>query len=252
MNPIRARKRAVFIGCSHGGHINPYVADQVLAFVHDYKPHQRVHLGDAWDTAAFRQGAGGSCDEGASVTDDLNAGTKFLQQFLPTFFFMGNHEDRLFQLAHHPNALIAAAAGTTLSAIKTFFSDIKCETAAYAGTASRESWRMFGDTLAGHGYMFGEMCTRDHVEMLGHPCIHAHDHKAKMQPGRMVGAPMGYSVGTLASIPAMAYAKARRATSAWSGAIIYGEYGDDWASWQLKMMHTSEAGTWRKPTNDCR
>lgn len=250
MTAIRARKRAMFVGCSHGAHINQRVADDVLAFAKDFKPHHRVHLGDAWDTAAFRSGAGGSNDEGASVSADLDAGTEFIKRYEPTVFFYGNHEDRLFQLAGHPRALIAAAAQSVLSQISALFSDMKCETALYAGTASRKSWRLFGNTLAGHGFMYGEQCTRDHVEMLGAPCIHAHDHKAKMQPGRVVGAAMGYSVGTLATIPAMAYAKARRATAAWSGAIVYGEYGDDWSRWEIKVLHTSEGGTWQKPKRD--
>lgn len=240
----------MFVGCSHGGHISRAAADEVLRFAKDYQPHHRVHLGDAWDTTAFRSGANGSPDEGASVADDYNAGTAFLREYQPTVFCMGNHEDRLYALANHPRALIAAAAQSVIGQMDALFAGMKCETVPYAGVATRKSWRLFGDTLAGHGYMFGEMCTRDHVEMLGHKCIHAHDHKAKMQPGRVVGVPMGYSVGTLATIPAMAYAKTRRATAAWSGAIVFGEYGEDWSRWEIKLLHTSEGGTWARPLTD--
>jgi len=61
-----------------------------------------------------------------------------------------------------------------------------------------------------------------------------------MQPGRIVGALMGYSVGTLADIPAMGYAKARRATSAWSGGIVCGEYRDGESNWTLKILHEAK------------
>lgn len=250
MNVVRWRKRAMFCGCSHGPYISQPVANQVLEFAKDFKPHHRVHLGDAWDTAAFRQGAAGTTDESASIREDRGSGADFINAFRPTVFFMGNHEDRVYQRAHHHNAIIAEASLGVIEYMENLFRRIKCEIVPHAGTATRESWRMFGDTLAGHGFMYGEQCTRDHVEMLGHPCIHAHDHKAKMQPGRVVGAPMGYSVGTLATIPAMGYAKTRRATAAWCGGIVYGEYGEGWARWQLKVLHSSEGGTWQAPKSD--
>lgn len=230
-------KKAVFVGCTHGSHINWEVANKALAFADEYKPHLRVHLGDAFDTAAFRAGAKGTSDESSSVGEDFEAGREFLNQYRPNLLFMGNHEDRLFNLMNHHNAQTSHLAGHLVGEIRRMAGKWKAQVVEYASIATPEAWRMVGDTLCGHGYMFGENCTRDHVEMLGHKVIHAHDHKAKMQAGRMVGAPMGYSVGTLADIPAMGYAKARRATSAWSGGLVCGEYRDGESSWTLKILH---------------
>lgn len=250
MNVVRRRRRAMFVGCSHGGHISPAAADAVIKFAADFKPHHRVHLGDAFDTTAFRTGAAGTADDAADVDEDFSAGEAFLRRYRPTVLFMGNHEDRLWKLAESPSALVAKAARDTIKQLEALCEDIGAQMVPYAGTAAPESWVLFGDTLAGHGFMFNEMCTRDHVEMLGRGVIHAHNHRAGMATGRVVGAPMGYSVGTLATIGAMAYAKARRATAAWSGAIVAGEYGDGWSKWTLHMLHSAPAVRFAAPVAD--
>jgi len=237
-------KRAAFVGCSHGNHINRAVARDALHFIDEFKPHLRVHLGDAFDTAAFRAGSKGDNDESASVADDFEAGKWFLDALRPNLLFMGNHEDRLWKLAAHHNAQVSYLARHLIEHIRAIAKRSKAEVIEYGSIASPDSWRMVGDTLCGHGYMYGESCTRDHVEMLGNPVIHAHDHKAKQQAGRMVGAPMGYSVGTLAEICAMGYAKARRATTSWSGGVVYGYYRDGASDWTLKVLHQSKP-QWR-------
>lgn len=251
MNPIRWKRRAMFIGCSHGGYISQAAADAACAFADDFNPHHRGHLGDAFDTTAFRGGAEGSSDECADVDDDFAAAEAFLRRYRPTILWMGNHEDRLWKFLDSPSALKQKAARSTIKELNALCEDIGAQMVPYAGTADPQSWLLFGDTLAGHGFMYNEMATRDHVEMLrGHNVIHAHNHKCGMQPGRVLGAPMGYSVGTLATIPAMAYAKTKRATAAWSGGIVYGEYGDGWSSWQVKPLHYSKAPTFAAPSAD--
>ena len=233
-------KRAVFVGCSHGSHINWKTAGEAIKFSDQFKPNLRVHLGDAFDTAAFRAGSKGDNDESESVAKDFSMGQEFLEAYRPNLLFMGNHEDRLYKLAEHHNAQVSYLASHLIEKILSMAKRYKAEVVEYGSIASPNSWRMVGDTLCGHGYMYGESCTRDHVEMLGHPVIHAHDHKAKQQAGRMIGTPMGYSVGTLAEIGAMGYAKSRRATTSWSGGIVYGYYREGASDWTLRILHKSK------------
>ncbi len=213
MNYIRRGRRLMAVGCSHGAHISRAADDYVCSFAQDFMPHHRLHLGDAFDTTAFRRGARGTADGASSVGADISAGEAFLRRYEPTVLFMGNHEDRPYNLCGDPCALIQKAAMAMVKELESLCAELHAQMVPYAGTTDPRSWLLFGDTLAGHGFMYNEMATRDHVEMMrGHNVIHAHNHKCGMQPGRVLGAPTGYSVGTLATIPAMAYAKAKRAT----------------------------------------
>jgi len=132
-------KKAVFLGCTHGNYINWEVANKALAFVDEYKPQLRVHLGDAFDTAAFRAGAKGSNDESASVGDDFAAGQEFLNQYRPHLLFMGNHEDRLFTLMHHHNAITAHLAKHLVDDIRRMAAKWKAQIVEYRSIASPES-----------------------------------------------------------------------------------------------------------------
>lgn len=218
-----ARKRWVAIGCTHGGHIYRDGWRQFMQFVADYKPTVRMHLGDAFDTAAFRAGAIGTPDESASIGDDLVAGFAALQEYRPTVFFHGNHEDRLVQLANHPRATVAYAASRMLTDLTAWCDSTGCETVGYD---IERGWRRLGDTLFGHGYMFSENAVRDHADSFGR-CVIAHLHRVGMEPGRRLGAPVGYCVGCMAELPAMAYARRRRATLRWSCGWAFGEYTED-------------------------
>lgn len=234
--------RAMFVGCSHGHYACPEVLEQVLRFAEEFSPHHRVHLGDAWDLAAFRLRARGTPDESESHYEDAACAESFLIRYRPTLFFFGNHEDRLNYLRKSGSEVVRLAADAALNAIYSLFKELGCRVIPYTSIAAKDAWLRFGDTLAGHGFLYGENSTRDHVELLGMSCIHAHDHRAKLQPGRLVGAPVGFSVGTLAKIPAMHYAKTRRSTASWSGAIVFGEYGEHKAKWDIRILHRNEEG----------
>jgi hypothetical protein len=93
--------------------------------------------------------------------------------------------------------------------------------------------------------MYGENATRDHAEALGN-CVHAHTHRPGIAKGRRSDNPTGYCAGTLASIPAMEYAKTNRSTLSWAGGMVWGEYCDD-AS-QLYLHEQPQGVTeWRLP-----
>ena len=71
--------------------------------------------------------------------------------------------------------------------------------------------------------MYSENALRDTVEMLGCPVVMGHTHTIQTQPGRCVGAPVGYSAGLLADPDSLDYASARRATLRWRTGWLYGE-----------------------------
>lgn len=216
-------KRFVAIGCSHGHLADEIACAAALAFVADYKPQTRIHLGDAVDMTAFRGGAKGTADEAASIAPDLRAGLTFLEQFRPTILLNGNHEDRLVKDSFHPNALRAHAAACILNDIRQLADKMRCQYVDHYDI--NRSWVTLGDTKLLHGFFFNEMAIRDHAEHFG-KCIIAHLHTVGMAAGRRTDHPHAWCVGTLANIPAMAYAKTRRATARWSAGLAFGEYND--------------------------
>lgn len=235
-------KRILVVGCSHGEHIDTESAQAVLKFQQDYKPHTTLHLGDFIDAGAFMASKVRDGD-GSAILPDLTEGMNFLSELRPTIMFCGNHEDRLWNLREDTkNELVRFAAGHVIEKIEYLARQVKAELVPYDGTYDPNSWREYGGTAFGHGFMYGEMCARDHAELVGQPVCHAHAHKLMRQPGRVIGAPGGICCASLASIPAMRYAKNRRQTAAWDNGYVWGEYTDKWCKLYLERIKI-----WQRP-----
>lgn len=230
-------KRWLAVSCSHGHLINKNAADAVVKFAAEYKPEIKLHLGDFIDADCFRAGALRS-GEGSDIVGDLIYGLEFLQRMEFTTVFQGNHEDRLYRLlAESKNELVQYAAGDVVHKIESLVRDLKADYVPYAGMSNPESYRELGGTLFCHGFAYGMMAPRDHVESNGRPVVMGHIHKVTAQPGRLPGAPTGYSVGCLCDIPAMAYAKNRRETGTWDHGAAYGEIGKNYCTVNLMRLN---------------
>lgn len=231
------------IGCPHGKLANPKALEAVLTFADRWKPKHRIHLGDGFDTSCFRAGAKGTSDESSEQDPDTKAGVDFINKFRPTVFCMGNHEQRLVNLATHPNELIALAANKVLAECLAPIKRLNAKLIPYR--ISREGWHELGGYRWGHGHLYGENYLRDSAESFGN-CVVAHAHRAGMQKGRRLDNATAYGVGTLADIPAMHYASGRRSTLAWSSGMVFGEVCDEKAQlclWEWPQYTTD----WRLP-----
>lgn len=212
------------VSCNHGDRVDTAAAAELWKFLSDFKPDYRVHLGDVWDTAAWRAGAKGTADEGADVASDWDAGCEFLRRFEPHTVFLGNHDVRPHRFLRHPNALLRDAAAGYVSNIERVVRDeLKAELIDYD---IRTGWRMLGDRAMCHGWMFSENAIRDHVELAGRPVLMGHLHYVGEQVGRCIGGPVGSCVGALCDIDQMDYAKTRRATTRWANGWAWGTFTD--------------------------
>ena len=239
-------KKFVAVGCSHGSFLDKGSARQFIAFCHRYKPHLVVHLGDAIDLSPLRGKGRASEEDSSSLRRDFEEGFDFLQQFLVTGkerkYFLGNHEDRCWQLLSHPNAIIGDYAGMATSHIEKFAKQSRAELIPYDISSG---WRRVGDYLFGHGYMAGQSAIRDHAETFGN-CVIAHLHTTGMARGRRGDQPKAYCTGTLASIPMLSYAKAQRGRLQWGQGWAFGEYRDDKET-IVWLAERSKDGTFRLP-----
>lgn len=89
--------RIVAMGDSHGSHADKDTLNAIMRFVREFKPQERVHLGDAFDAAYIRNGASKDEKE-SSYSDfkrDIKAGIEWIKRYEPTVFLMGNHEYRI-------------------------------------------------------------------------------------------------------------------------------------------------------------
>lgn len=236
-------ERVLAVGCSHGTFANPDALRAVLRFRDAWKPKHRIHLGDAYDSTAFRTGAIGGKDSDCteSIHDDITNGARFLSDFKPTVFCLGNHEHRLVRLSEHFNEIIAMAAQATLERMMDAIGDAPI----IPYTVHKTGWYQLGGFKFGHGHLYGENYLRDTAETWGNTVV-AHAHRAGAAKGRRSDSPTAFGVGTLADIPAMGYASGRRSTLAWSHGLVWGEICSDKASLHIHEWQQGET-EWRLP-----
>ncbi len=207
------------IGCSHGHLIHRGISEQVLQFAKSFKPHTRFHLGDVVDTAAFRGGASGTKDEAEPIAPDRNSAVEFLKAYVPTHVAWGNHDWRLWEMAHSPKAIVAHCA-----------SELRDQLIAAVGGAQtvpyhfRQGWFELGGYYWGHGFWFNEQAVRDHAEFLGGPLVMAHLHVPQQVQGRTRKWTESFCTGLLGDPDLMTYAHRRRATARWGHGVVFGEY----------------------------
>ena len=158
------------------------------------------------------------------------------------FFFVGNHEHRLYEMQYSPSAVVSHCATSALADLHQNLKEIHCQIVQYD---IERGWREFGGTLFGHGFMFNQMATRDHAEMLRKSCVFGHLHRVDRAAGRSVGAPVAWSIGCLANVDAMGYARRNRSTLAWQHGIAWGEYND--RDCIVNVLSPTAQGEWRFP-----
>lgn len=238
----RKWKRVMAVGCSHGFLIDPVAEDAILRFKKSWAPDMMVHLGDFTDTTAFRAGAAGTNDETQEIRPDIDGGLDFLEKLRCNLIFCGNHEDRVWRLSNHYNAITSMASKAIKDDIEATAKMLKADLVPWH---IMTGWRPIGNYLFGHGYMYNENCPRDHAEAFGN-CVIAHWHRTGQAKGRRSDNPTGYCVGTLTRIANMDYAKSRRSTLAWDQGFVWGEYTDNQAVlWLHEQPRT--AGEWVLP-----
>lgn len=240
-NITRRWKRILAFGCSHGKAIRPDARAAIVEMRRRWKPDTCIHLGDWADMTAFRSGAKGTRDESAPILPDIDSGLRFIEEAGCNMVMAGNHEDRIFRLAHHHNAIIAECANYTMKRIAETLAGLDC-----VWVDKWPSWRTFGGVKFGHGTLWNENYLRDTAEAYGATVV-AHAHRAGVATGRRDDNPQCFGVGTLAALSAeeMGYSKARRSTLAWSAGFVCGEYCDDKA--QLWLHDNGQRTEWRLP-----
>ena len=210
MKVIKKWKRWLAVSCSHGHLANPAALRAALEMKKRWKPDVTMHLGDFVDLSGLMGSARkdpDSPERSTSIREDFDAGLNFLRELGANWIFQGNHEHRLTALQYSPSAIVAHCCTSALSEIHNTCKDLR---ATYIPYDIEQGWRDLGGTAFGHGYMFNESSVRDHVEMLRKPVVFGHLHRVDRSAGRSIGAPVGWTIGCLADIGSMHYARRQR------------------------------------------
>jgi len=87
-------KKFVICGDNHGDMADEKSVSALVAFIADFKPEIRVHLGDNWDFRNLRKGASDD-EKAASLADDWETGSDFMRAFFDggkeNAYLRGNH-----------------------------------------------------------------------------------------------------------------------------------------------------------------
>ncbi len=91
-------KKFIVAADSHGELIHKESLSKLMGFCDTWKPHIRVDLGDVWDFAPLRGGASLN-DQTRSISEDYQAGIRYLETFRPNLLTLGNHDSRIWEWA---------------------------------------------------------------------------------------------------------------------------------------------------------
>lgn len=241
-NIVRPWKRVLAFGCNHSEHADPAAVGKLIEFKRRWKPDITIHLGDNWDSAAFRSGAKGTTDESAPVLPDLEEGFSFLERVRPNFLTLGNHDARFFDHLDHHNAMVQMCAQEVVRRIETTCSRLKIKTTPYD---VEKNWVQFGGYHFGHGFSYGAGYLRTTAQVMRKAVV-AHAHVAGQIRAPGIDGCHVIGVGTLTNQPALAYARRRFNTLSWSAGWCYGEVCDDDARLHL-FEQPRNATEWRFP-----
>lgn len=171
----------VIVGDSHGDMIDPVAEKAVMAFIKDFKPKIRIHLGDAFDFRNLRKGASDE-EKADSLMDDWDMGSTFLRQFFDggnqNYFLRGNHDERLYDLQGSATGVMRDYA---TDSVKRFEGHIRKCKAKMLPYDSRIGILRLGHLKCIHGYASGKSAAAVHARVYRH-CIFGHTHTIESYP----------------------------------------------------------------------
>lgn len=221
----------IAIADPHGDMLDEVTSKALKSFMADFKPHTRLHLGDAFDFRNLRKGASDD-EKAASLEDDWNMGKDFMREFFDggkeNHFLRGNHDERLWHFANSATGLLRDYA---MDGIKRLEAIVKQSKAKMLPYHVRDGVLRIGSLKAVHGYAHGLNAAQVHARVFRN-CIFGHIHSIVSAPVESDDGPMeARGIGALCQID-MPYNSTRTATLRQENGWAYGHLFED-GSYQL-------------------
>ena len=236
-------KKFLVCGDNHGGLVSKEAVNKLLAFKKTWKPDHIIHLGDVWDFAPLRNGA--SQEEKADgIKEDYAAGLEFLDNLKPTHLTLGNHDDRIYQLADKCRDGILREACSAL--VDRTEEELRKRRILFTPYKVRAFLRMpEGGPKLIHGFRSTLYPAKAHHDNWGE-CLHGHCHTSDSHTARHVDGGKSFSVACLADLDKLTYSDRQPAKlghrNGWLYGIIHTKTGR-WNAWPV----VKEDGHWISP-----
>jgi hypothetical protein len=236
-------KKFIVAADSHGELIHKESLSKLMGFCDTWKPHIRVDLGDVWDFAPLRGGASLN-DQTRSISEDYQAGIRYLETFRPNLLTLGNHDSRIWEWASSKSNGVMRdhCQGLVDSSIRKF-KQLKITWIPYRVGA----YLTLPDSRVKliHGFHSGVNPAKMHFERYGQ-CVHGHVHAPNQYTARHIEGGEAHSIGCIGDIDKMEYADRYTAKLGWRQGFAYGIINTktgDTKIWQV----TKEGDTWISP-----
>jgi hypothetical protein len=232
------------VGTDNHGELGcPIAIKKFLDFCDDWKPHYKIHLGDAFDFACLRRGASQE-DKADGVSEDFHAGMTFLEAYRPHFLTLGNHDDRIWMnTVKCGDGILRERCQELAAASERRFKQLKIKWIPY----EVDEYIKLPDTNCKlvHGFPSSKHPAAAHHQYWG-DCIAGHVHKPDEYTARHIDRGQAFTVGCLADIKQMTYANRHPAKLGWRQGWLYGYINTKtgkWNAWNVK----NDQGTWLSP-----
>ena len=149
-------------------------------FLKIFKPELRIFAGDLWDFRSIRRGA---CEDERreSMAADFEAGMGWLKQYVPHHFLLGNHDQRLWDLADLDAGVVSDYASKGVMDIEKECKALKCNILPYN---KRTGILKVGSLKILHGFHCGVFAARQTALVYGSSLFgHTHSIDQHSIPG---------------------------------------------------------------------
>lgn len=234
--------RFIFATDTHGDKQHAPSIRVLLKFCEIWKPSIRVMGGDLWDFRPLRRKANED-ERRESMRSDFEAGEKFLEEYMPTQFLRGNHDERLWELAQADRGLESDYALQGIEQIEGTLKSLKCEMRPYH---KREGLLRIGHLKMLHGFHSGVFASRQTALIYG-SCLFGHVHTIDEHAIPGLERRVARACGCLCELD-LEYNNRMPTTLRQAHGFAYGVVNDktgDFHCWQAEEI----AGKWILPTD---
>jgi len=231
--------RFVYLPDVHGDNVNRDAWSVVMQFIEDFQPTRRVMGGDVMDLRPIRKGA--SAEERAeSMEPDFDISMSLLRDVMPTDWCLGNHDDRLWDLARNDVGPLGDLGRYMVKRIETWCKSENIELYPYH-IAKRCS--LGSKLFATHGYFHGMHTAHKTAQTYPGCTLVGHRHSVDYYKAPSLDHREAYLCGCLCKT-FQEYNKKRAATFQHVNGFAWGEYRESDGMFDVSIAQ-ERFGEWR-------